>query len=165
MKKHLLFTAVLLAGCEVTSTASLDPALCLDSDPPMVVSNSPFHEGVGQFSMTGEVQTAEMEAPFSGETVDAVYLVLSDDGSEAFDYFYAMAGKLAIDNIAREQLYLKLGVLEEGELKSSAHLGDAAEAEILSAVNSGEEITLNMLMGSSLGKGAAAESVNPCLIE
>ena len=62
-------------------------------------------------------------------------------------------------------IYLKLGVLEEGELKSSAHLGDAAEAEILSEVNSGEEITLNMLMGSSLGKGAAAESVNPCLIE
>lgn len=113
--------------------------------------------------MTGEVQTGEMEAPFSGETVEVVYLVLSDDGSEAFDYFYELAGKLAIDNIAREELYLKLGILENGELESSARIVDTEK--ILTALNSGDEITLNMLMGSSLGKGASVESVNPCLIE
>ena len=154
MKKYLLFTAALLAGCEVTSTASLDPQLCLDSDPTMVVDNEPFHDGIGQFSMTGEVQTGEGEA---------VYLVLSDDGSSAFDYFYELAGKLDIDVIEDEQLYLKLGILENGKLKSSAHLGDAER--IIDALNSGEAITLNMLMGSSLGRGASAESVNPCLIE
>ena len=154
-----------MAGCQVTSTASLDPQLCLDSDPTMVVSNEPFAEGVGQFSMTGEVQTSELIAPFSGETVEAVYLVLSDDGSAAFDYFYELAGKLDIDTIADEQLQMKLGVLADGELKSSAYVGDVAAEKILGAVNSGEEITLNMLMGSSLGRGANAESVNPCLIE
>lgn len=161
MKKLLLFT--LLAGCQVAPTATLDPQLCLEADPTLVVDNAPFHEGVGQFSMTGEVQTGEMEAPFSGETVEVVYLVLSDDGSEAFDYFYELAGKLAIDNIAREELYLKLGILENGELESSARIVDTEK--ILTALNSGDEITLNMLMGSSLGKGASVESVNPCLIE
>lgn len=150
----------------MTSTSSLDPQLCLDSDPSMVVSNEPFSEGLGQFSMTGEVQTSEMIAPFSGETMTAVYLVVSDDGSDAFDYFYDLAGKVDIDNIAREQLYLKLGILVEDEsLQSSAHISADTESKILSALNNGEEVTLDMLMGSSLGKGASAESVNPCLIE
>lgn len=147
-----------LAGCQVSPTATLDPQLCLANDPTLVVSTAPFEDGVGQFTMTGEVQTSEPMA--------AVYLVLSDDGSEAFDYFYELTGKLAIDKVAREQLYLKLGVLVEDEaLESSAYVSADTEAEILSALNSGEEITLNMLMGSSLGKGASAESVNPCLIE
>lgn len=164
MKKLILFA--LLAGCQMTPTATLDPQLCLDADPTLVVDNAPFRDGVGQFSMTGEVQTSELEVPFTGDTVEVVYLVLSDDGSEAFDYFYELAGKLAIDNIAREQLYLKLGILVEDEtLESSAYLSSDTEFKILSALNSGEEITLNMLMGSSLGKGASAESVNPCLIE
>ena len=147
----------------MTPTASLDPQLCLDTDPSMVVSNEAFQDGVGQFSMTGEVKSAQVEAPFSGETTTAVYLVVSDDGSEAFDYFYELAGKLDIDTVADEQLYLKLGVLVEGKLVSSAHIDDTEK--IVSAVNSSEAITLNMLMGSSLGKGASAESVNPCLIE
>lgn len=150
MKKLLLFIA--LASCQVSPSTSLDPQLCLEDDPTMLVNNQPFNDGVGQFSMTGTVEAA-----------DTVYLVVSDDGSEAFNYFYELAGKLDIDHITGEQLYLKLGILKDGELVSSAHVMDPEK--ILSALNSGYEITLNMLMGASLGKGASAASVNPCLIE
>ncbi len=168
MKKFLLISAVaLLTGCS-TETAQLDPDVCLanSDDPLMVVDNRPFHDGVGQFEMTGEVQSSKEIAPFSEEEVDIVYLVLPDDGSSAFDYFYELAGEQKIDKIAREELYLKLGVLEEEEaLVSSAYMNTATQEKILSALNSGDEITLNMLIASELGQGATVSSVHPCLIE
>ncbi len=168
MKKILFVSAALaLTGCS-THTAQLDPELCLanSDDPLMVVDNQPFHDGIGQFQMTGEVQTSTEIAPFSEEEVDVVYLVLSDDGSSAFDYFYDLASKQTIDKIAREELYLRVGVLEEEDsIVSSAYISKVTQGEILSALNSGQEITLDMLMGSQLGQGASATSVHPCLIE
>lgn len=178
MKKLIFLSALFILGCEQPpvavepepeETAQLDPQRCLEIDPMLVVDNEIFRitdeGGVGAFSMAGIVQSMEGEVPFSGERVEFVYLVLSDDGSEVFDYFVDLAGKQDIDKLESGQLYLKLGILENGELRTSASLSREAEGKIVSALSSGETITLNMLMGSSLGQGASTESVHPCLIE
>lgn len=172
MKKLFLLTAALL-GCTVTpletpaeelteesmedSTTSLDSQLCIEKsgDPTMVVDR--------EFSMTGRVVSEAGEAPFSGEAVDYIYLVVVNDDSSDFDYFYEGAGK--IDKAVEDKLYLKLGVLEAGDLGSSAYISTKDEAAILTALNSEGEVTLNMLSASTLGQGASASSVNVCLIQ
>lgn len=136
---------------------SLDPQLCIDhsGDPTMVVDR--------EFAMSGRVVSEPGEAPFSGETVEYVYLVVSNNSSSAFDYFYEGAGK--IDKAVGGELYLKLGVLEASDLNSSAYISEEDEAAILASMNSEGEVTLNMLSASTLGQGASASSVNVCLIQ
>lgn len=139
------------------SATSLDPQLCIEKsgDPTMVVDR--------EFSMTGRLVSEAGEAPFSGEAVDYVYLVVANDDSSDFDYFHEGAGK--IDKAVGDELYLKLGVLEAGDLDSSAYISEEDEAAILAALNSGEASTLNMLSASTLGQGASASSVSVCLIQ
>ena len=60
---------------------------------------------------------------------------------------------------------MKLGILEEGELVSSAYINPKTSEKILAAVNQGSSVTLSMLMASQLGQGATVTSVHPCLIE
>lgn len=131
----------------------------------MVVDNEPFSAGAGQFSLSGRVVSETSEAPFSGEPVDIVYLVVTNDDSSAFDYFYDMAAAGKIDKVSDGQLYLKLGILKEGGLDSSAYISEEDSAAILRALNSEEEVMLNMLAALTLGQGAYASTVNPCLIE
>lgn len=192
MKKFILITAALMA-CSSPSAAlpeptivpeptpeltpevmpvlstSLNPQLCLDysGDPTMVVDNEPFRlvdgAGLGQFSFTGTVLSLEQSAPFSGKPMTVVYLDTVDDGSEAHRYFYDKADG-TIDGV-QAQLLLKLGILEGGELSSSAYLNPETQTAILTALETGETLTLNMLAGVQLGRGMSAEAVNPCLIE
>ena len=126
----------------------------------MVVDNEPFRVtdegGVGAFSFTGEVVSEEGTNPYTSEAVNFVYLVVSDDGSSAFDYFYDLAEKLKIDKQVDGQLYLKLGLLENGALQSNAYIKDAPAVR--------ETVTLNMLIGTRSAMGATVDTVNPCLI-
>ncbi|MFA4814854.1 MAG: hypothetical protein WC924_01070 [Candidatus Gracilibacteria bacterium] len=156
MKKLFLLTAALL-GCTVTPLATNDSQFCLDTEP--------FHDGIGQFSMTGYVLNEKGEAPFSGKMVDIVYLTVTNDGTDAFDYFYERAETGKIDKLSAGQLYLKLGVLEDEILSSSAIISTQDELAILNALNSGEEVTLSLRTTLTLGQGAVVSSVNPCLIE
>lgn len=135
----------------------MDPQLCLEKsgDPTMVVDR--------EFSMTGRVVSEAGEAPFSGETVEYVYLAVANDDSSDFDYFYEGSGK--IDKAVEGELYLKLGVLEAGDLSSSAYISAEDQAAILLALNGESAVTLNMLSASTLGQGASASSVNVCLIQ
>ena len=164
MKKYFLLTVALL-GCtvapvetpEAKPVSGLDPQLCIDNsgDPTMVVDR--------EFSMTGHVLSEVGEAPFSGETVEYASLVVANDDNSDFNYFYVGAGK--IDKAVDGQLYLKLGVLDEGVLSSTATISAEDSTGILATLNSDEDVTLNMLSASTLGQGAAVNSVNPCLIQ
>lgn len=167
MKKFILVTAALL-GC-TSPTASLDPQMCIEhsGDPTMVVDNEPFRledgVGIGQFSFTGTLVSLEQSAPFSGEPIKVVYLETLDDGSEAHRYFYDKADG-TIDGV-QAMLLFKLGILEGEGLSSSAYVSAETEEAILTALETGEELTLNMLAGIQMGMGMSANSVNPCLIE
>lgn len=118
--------------------------------------------GVGEFSMTGTVVSKVEEAPFSGSEVTCVYLLVPSGDSEAFVYFHDLAKKLdTINKAAGDALYMKLGVLEDSNLKTSAKITEEMKGEILSALESGGEITLTMTQEITLGKGASEYTVFP----
>ena len=187
MKKILIFLPVmLLSACssfffgvndnvtaEVALTPEeedrLDPAFCQQGGIVMV-DNEDFRlnedgAGYGQFSLFGSVLEQEEVEPFSGATVNAVYLTVVDDGGAAFDYFQSYVVKNEnINKMVDGKLYFKLGVLENGELKSGATFTEGTAENLLSMRGSGD-LTVKMLQAITLGSGASEYSVMPCVID
>lgn len=125
-----------------------------------------FEDDAGSFTMEGRVVAETAEAPFSGETVEYVYLVVSEDGSTAFDYFRSYAEKNdSINKIVEGKLYFKLGVLKEGSLESSAVISADAEDKILSSLKEGGMVELTMLEEVIPAMGASEYTVMPVSIE
>lgn len=151
----------------------LDAALCEEAvDGGIVqVDNEDFRLnedgiGVGQFSFEGVVIQREELAPFSGEMVDIVYLVVADDGSEAYDYFSSYAEKNdSINKVIDAALYFKLGVLIGEDLVYDAEMMEGTEEKILTALKSGGSLKFTMLEAITLGSGANESSVMPCLFD
>ena len=157
----------------------LDPAFCQQGGIVMV-DNEDFRlnedgVGYGQFSLFGSVGEQEDVEPFSGSTVNNVYLVVTDpsqilietDASSlaAFDYFQSYAEKNEnINKMVDGKLYFKLGVLENGELKSGATFTEGTAENLLSMRGSGD-LTVKMLQAVTLGSGASEYSVMPCVID
>ena len=151
-----------------TKDARLDIALCSDASSPLVVvDNEPFrmneNGALGQFSMTGKLVTQAETAPFSGEPITVVYLVAAPDGSEAFNYFFNIGPSL--NKVMNEHLYLKMGLLSENILDTSSYISAAAQAKLLSALDTDNEVTVTALVASLPGKGASANTVSPCVID
>ncbi|OGJ42889.1 hypothetical protein A2974_01425 [Candidatus Peregrinibacteria bacterium RIFCSPLOWO2_01_FULL_48_20] len=186
MKKILYFLPVLfLSACSsffgvndnVTTPVALAPgeedrldsAFC-QQDGVVTVDNEDFRlnedgVGYGQFSLFGSVLEQEEVEPFSGATVNAVYLTVVDDGGAAFDYFQSYAEKNEnINKMVDGKLYFKLGVLENGELKSGATFTEGTAENLLSMRGSGD-LTVKMLQAITLGSGASEYSVMPCVID
>jgi hypothetical protein len=169
----LLVLSGLMVGCQQRETASkqeplseAELLLCLErlEDPNLEV------DSIDAFSMGGFVRSTAEVAPFSGEPITVIYLAVDESDPLFYNYFYELAASQKIDAIYDGQLYLKLGILKEspdGELSldSSAVLSAVRAQDILDALSSGEWISLNMLMAPTLGLGASANSVHPCLID
>ena len=186
MKKILYFLPVLfLSACSsffgvndnVTTPVALAPgeedrldsAFC-QQDGVVTVDNEDFRlnedgVGYGQFSLFGSVLEQEEVEPFSGSTVNAVYLTVVADGGAVFDYFQSYAEKNEnINKMVDGKLYFKLGVLENGELKSGATFTEGTAENLLSMRGSGD-LTVKMLQAITLGSGASEYSVMPCVID
>ena len=176
MKKILFIaTIIFLSGCRPAietqssnSAFSLNPQLCLEKSTG-AVDKLPLRdteEGlIGQFFMEGKITQIEQPKPFSDATMEVVYLVTPDDGSFPVQAYKEIAENSGtIDLVKEDSLYLKLGILEAGVFRSSAVVDTATQESILAALESGKAIRLNMLQQIDYGKGASADSVNPCLI-
>lgn len=125
-----------------------------------------FEDGVGSFTMKGTVVSETAAAPFSGEAVEYVYLVVSDDDSTAFDYFRSYAEKNdSINKMVEGKLYFKLGVLKEGSLESSADVSQETEDKILSGLSGDGLVELTLLEEIIPAMGASEYTVMPVSIK
>lgn len=158
-------------------TRRLNPELCGDSSAFLSLDNEDFRVtadgGLGQFLMQGLLVSETEEAPFSGRSIESVYLVVEEDEAAlddpnvlAFNYYSDLveAGN-TINKMKDGKLYLRLGVLEDGNLKSSAYFSEESETALLEALNQQSFITLLILSPTYLGQGADEYTVYPCAIE
>jgi len=135
-----------------------------------VATQDDFHVdengAVGQFTMEGTVVSEAALAPYSGEPIEVVYLVVNDDGSKAFEYFeHYIEGNDSINKMVEGQLYFKLGVLQGGLVKNDATMSAEAQQKILSALESGEVVRLIMTEETRAAVGATKYTIMPRVVE
>lgn len=182
--KKLLFLLTLLSACTVepiqestedsevpSESARLDVNRCYENNAPIVtVDNEDFRETdqghYGQFTFEGTITSIIGEAPFSGETVENIYLKVDENDGAAFQYYQSLVEDgNTINFMQDDKLYFMLGLLETGKVVSSASMTDETEAKILAALESGEVISLTMLQAVEMGRGAGPGSTFACVIE
>lgn len=154
----------------------IDDEVVLDYEDYMACENNKFPfeldeigGGHGQFSLTGIVKKEMEQRPWSFDETDLISIIRMEvnniDIPEALEYYKSMANRgNTINHISNEKLSFKLGIFENDEFSSSATISETTIEKILNAIETGEEISLNLTQAFLPGMGAPAHFSFACEI-
>ncbi|MBD3331041.1 hypothetical protein GF354_05980 [Candidatus Peregrinibacteria bacterium] len=157
------------SGSEVINEPESEEELT-ESDYYLCENNKfPFNsENHGQFSITGEVFILNAPEPWTeDETIDYIKMKVSEFSSPVAEkYFMDLAEKgNTINLIEGDSIIFAIGTYEDQIFKSTAEISDQLKNEIISATDSGEELTLDLTVPYFPGRGAPPEFTFACRFE
>lgn len=128
-----------------------------------------FGNAHGQFTFTGTIETSEEPTPWAFDdniTSTFVRMIVNEsDSPEAEQYFLDMVeGGNSVNDKDGDKLAFYMGVIEDGKWEVFARHSDS-EKKVMSAIESGEELSLKFTLGFSADKGATEKFSFACEIE